>query len=278
MGPWYRPGMLDWEIAEASRIARQAGAILMDVYGTDFDVAYKAAADPVTEADTKANAYIVGELKRAFPEDGIVAEETEDHSDALEDGRCWYVDPLDGTVNFVHGVPHVAVSVALYEGGQPLVGVVLDVFRREEFHAITGGGAWLDDRRLAVSPTKSLDEAIVATGFPYDRRDRANEYAHTLGAVLARIQGLRRMGTASLDLTWIAAGRYDAYWELNLGPWDVAAGLLLVREAGGVVTNRNGDTSTPLDDHFIASNALVHTEWRSLIDASLAGPRVDSAS
>ena len=266
--------MNDLQLARSA--TREGASAVRRLFGHLTSVDYKGKVDPVTAADRESEERIRTLVSRERPGDAFLGEE---EGGNLENaGRTWIVDPLDGTVNFVHGVPHVAVSVALYEGGQPLVGVVLDVFRREEFHAITGGGAWLDDRRLAVSPTKSLDEAIVATGFPYDRRDRANEYAHTLGAVLARIQGLRRMGTASLDLTWIAAGRYDAYWELNLGPWDVAAGLLLVREAGGVVTNRNGDTSTPLDDHFIASNALVHTEWRSLIDASLAGPRVDSAS
>ncbi|NOY55129.1 MAG: inositol monophosphatase [Actinobacteria bacterium] len=266
--------MNDLQLARAA--ASEGASAIRRLFGHLTSVDYKGKVNPVTAADRESEERIRTLVSRERPGDAFLGEE--EGGDLENTERMWIVDPLDGTVNFVHGVPHVAVSVALYEGGRPLVGVVLDVFRQEVFHAMAGGGAWLNDRRLTVSPTKTLDKAIVATGFPYDRRERADEYARTLGAVLARIQGLRRMGTASLDLTWLAAGRYDAFWELDLAPWDVAAGLLLVREAGGVVTNRTGDPSTPLDAHFIASNAAMHAEWRTLIDASLSGPRVDSVS
>ncbi|NIA25261.1 MAG: inositol monophosphatase [Gammaproteobacteria bacterium] len=266
--------MNDLQLARAA--AREGASAIRRIFGHLTSVDYKGKVNPVTAADRESEERIQTLVSCERPDDAFLGEEAGGRIESAR--RMWIVDPLDGTVNFVHGVPHVAVSVALYEQGQPLVGVVLDVFRQEEFHAVAGGGAWSNDRRLIVSPTKTLNTAIVATGFPYDRRERADEYARTLGAVLARIQGLRRMGTASLDLAWVAAGRYDAFWEQKLGPWDVAAGLLLVREAGGIVTNRESEPSTPHDEHFIASNASLHDEWRRLIDHSLAEPRVDSAS
>ena len=225
-------------------------------------VAYKGTVDPVTNADTEAQERILSVLTHHRPADAILAEEQA--GVAGTNGRWWLVDPLDGTVNFVHGIPHVAVSIALYEDGQPLVGVVVDVFHREEFSSVTGSGAWLNGRPLEVSHT-DLDSSIVGTGFPYDRRDRAQELGAVVGTVLAHVQGLRRMGTASLDLAWVAAGRLDGFWEIGLKPWDVAAGLILVREAGGVVTDLHGAPSTPFDAHFVVSNGIAHEPLRSLL-------------
>jgi len=229
-------------------------------------VAYKGAVNPVTNADTEAQERILSVLAHHRPEDAILAEEQPRVFGT--DGRWWLVDPLDGTVNFVHGIPHVAVSVALYEDGAPLVGVVVDVFRREEFSSVIGGGAWLDGHRLEVSKAE-LDSSIVGTGFPYDRRGRARELGAVVGTVLARVQGLRRMGTASLDLAWVAAGRLDGFWEIGLKPWDVAAGLILVREAGGIATDLDGAPSTPFDSHFIVSNGIAHEPLRSLLASAM---------
>ncbi len=225
-------------------------------------VSYKGAVDPVTETDTLAQQRILSVLSHHRPEDAILAEEQPNAVGT--DGRLWLVDPLDGTVNFVHRIPHVAVSIALYEDGEPLLGVVVDVFHREEFSAVTGKGAWLDGHRLEVSNAE-LGSSVVGTGFPYDRQTRARELGTVVGDVLARVQGLRRMGTASLDLAWVAAGRLDAFWEIGLKPWDVAAGLLLVREAGGITTDLDGTQSTPFDGRFVASNRIVHGPLRTLL-------------
>jgi len=225
-------------------------------------VVYKGAVNPVTNADTESQERILSLLTHHRPADAILAEE---HPRVVgTEGRWWLVDPLDGTVNFVHGIPHVAVSVALYEDGALLVGVVIDVFRREEFSSVIGGGAWLDGHRLAVSNAE-LGSSIIGTGFPYDRQERAHELGAVVGTVLARVQGLRRMGTASLDLAWVAAGRLDGFWEIGLKPWDVAAGLILVREAGGVATDLGGVPSTPLDSLFVVSNGIAHEPLRSLL-------------
>lgn len=256
--------MNDLDLALA---AARTGAEVIRTRKPHLAVEFKGDVDPVTSIDRASEARIRELLTRERPADGVLGEEQGRSLAAAT--RTWIVDPLDGTVNFVHGIPHVAVSIALYEGHHPLVGVVLDVFREEEFWATAGGGAWLGEHRLAVSTTGTLDGALAATGFPYDRREHSTEYTATFGMVLGRVQGLRRMGTASLDLAWVAAGRYDAFWEQRLAPWDVAAGLLLVREAGGHVTNREGDASTPTDPVFIASNDALQTDWRHLIDAAL---------
>ena len=230
-------------------------------------VEYKGTVDPVTNADTEAQERIISVLAHHRPADAILAEEHPGVAGAT--GRWWLIDPLDGTVNFVHGIPHVAVSIALYEDGQPLVGVVIDVFHREEFSSVTGSGAWLDGRLLEVSDN-AFDSSLVGTGFPYDRRERAQELGAVVGTVLAHVQGLRRMGTASLDLAWVAAGRLDGFWEIGLKPWDVAAGLILVREAGGVATNLDGAPSTPFDSHFVVSNGIAHEPLRSLLASVMA--------
>ncbi len=255
--------MTDLELALAAAAA--AAEVIRD-WSARLDVTYKGAVDPVTAVDRAAEERIMALLRTHRPHDAIVAEEH--GSSGSRQGRVWIVDPLDGTVNFVHGVPHVAVSIALYDGALPLVGVIRDVFRGETFWASGGGGAWLDGKAIRVGDT-SLERSLVATGFPYDRRDHASQYAGVLGKVLARVEGLRRMGTASLDLAWVAAGRYDRFWELKLAPWDVAAGLLIVQEAGGVATDRRGSPSTPYDDHFIVSNGVDHDPFRRLLDDAL---------
>ncbi len=229
-------------------------------------VSFKGSVNPVTDIDTASQEQILAVLSEHRPDDAILAEEQA--GGARTDGRLWLVDPLDGTVNFVHGIPHVGVSIALYEDSNPLVGVVIDVFREEEFLAVAGFGAWLAGRQLRVS-SLDLDSSLSATGFPYDRRERAGALGATVGNVLSRVQGLRRMGTASLDLAWVAAGRFDVYWEVELCPWDVAAGILLVREAGGVVSCPDGSPATPFDSDFVVSNGVAHEAFRTLVAPSM---------
>ncbi len=254
--------MTDLDVA---RGAARLGAATIRAVHTQT-ISYKSEVDPVTNADTEAQRRIVSFLNSQRPDDEILAEEHPEGEGTS--GRWWLVDPLDGTVNYIHGIPHVSVSIALCEDGAPLVGVVTDVFHDEEFSAAAGAGAWLNGSEIGVSRTE-LSEAVVGTGFPYDRRERGGELGAIVGAVLSNVQGVRRMGSAALDLAWVATGRFDAFWEVGLHPWDVAAGILLVQEAGGTVTNLESTPSTPFDTAFYASNGVSHQEFCGLIAAAM---------
>lgn len=242
---------LDVAVAAAHRGSEIVKSWMGQLRGADF----KGEVDPVTQADRQSEAAIINTIVDAFPGDAILAEES--GGDPLGEKRVWIIDPLDGTVNFLHGVPHVGVSLALYEQRRPRVGVVLDVFRDETFTAATGHGAHCNGTPISVSIQTDLGAALVATGFPYDRRHYAGAYAAVLGRLLGKVQGIRRMGTASLDLAWVAGGRYDGFWELKLAPWDVAAGILLIHEAGGRMTDPTGRLARPGDPLVIASNAFL---------------------
>lgn len=251
-------------------LAHQAAAIGAAIVASHFGVVksgdLKKRSDPVTIADREAEAAIVEFLKTERPNDGILAEEG---SGAAEAGRRWIIDPLDGTVNFIHAIPQVSVSIALYDGDQPLVGVIQDVCRDEVFAASLGAGATLNSGPIEVSGTDDLAHAVVGTGFPYDHHLHAEAYAANLAAVLADVNGIRRMGSAALDLAWVAAGRLDAYWELVLAPWDMAAGVLIVTEAGGQVTTPAGNRLRVGHGGAIASNDVLHRPLTALIAGTL---------
>lgn len=174
-------------------------------------------------------------------------------------------------MNFVHGIPQVAISVALYDGGDPLVGVVIDPIADETFAATAGGGATMNGQSLAVSAVDQLERAVVATGFPYDHDRYADEYTAVVAAMLRHVNGIRRFGSAALDLAWTAAGRYEGYWELGLAPWDLAAGVLLVTEAGGIVTDPFGDPITPDNGLVVAGNPSLHPRLRSIVGGAMPG-------
>lgn len=232
---------LDRFLATAETAARAAGDILLAQFEhiARADVRSKSAArDLVTAADVAAERVIVEHLRRACPDHAIEAEE-EVH-DALDLRPRWFVDPLDGTVNFVHGLPVFSVSIALYDGAVPLVGVVHAPKLAETFTARRGGGAFLGAKRLHVSEATLLSDSVLATGFPYRRNELPNNNVANFDRLILEIRGIRRMGSAAIDLAYVAAGRLDGYWELHLSPHDVAAGALLVREAGGVVTDMAG--------------------------------------
>lgn len=256
--------MDDVELCMAAAVA--GGAIVADHFGRTTDAELKGKFNPVTAADHAAETTIVDLIRSERPGDGILAEEG---SGAASSGRRWIIDPLDGTVNFVHRIPHVGVSVALYEGTNPLVGVIVDPMRNEEFVAVLGKGATLNGEPIAVSATSELDRAVIATGFPYDHDRTAAQLGATLTAVLEQVNGIRRMGAAALDLAWVAAGRYDGYWELDVAPWDVAAGILLVTEAGGVVTDPEGAPSTPEMSAAVATNGALAEDLRLIVAATL---------
>lgn len=256
--------MDDLQVAIAA--ARAGGAILKGSFDRGVSARYKRRFDPVTEVDHASEDAVLGMLREHRPGDAILSEEA--GGEALG-GRTWITDPLDGTVNFVHGIPHIAVSVGLWDGDEPLVGVIYDPLRDECFSAAAGHGAHLNGRPISVSATKDLDRSVTATGFPYDHGDYPDEYAGVVGAVLARVNGIRRFGSAALDLAWVAAGRYEAYWELGLAPWDQAAGIPIVREAGGSVTDLAGSDSVPTTPVVLSSNGHVHDELRSVISPAL---------
>jgi myo-inositol-1(or 4)-monophosphatase len=219
--------------------------------------------------DGRAEALILERLAAAFPDDAVLTEERGSLSG--RSGRRWIVDPLDGTTNYAHGLPIFAVSIALETAGRVELGVVYDPNQEELFLAEPGGGAFLGDERLRVSETASLGESLLATGFPYDIRETADNNLAEYAAFSLRARGVRRLGSAVLYLAWLAAGRFDGYWELQLGPWDVAAGGLIVQEAGGRVTDLRGgrlDVDAPT---VVASNGRIHDAMLGVLREVRAG-------
>lgn len=259
--------MYEEELTVALLAARTGAAVVRENFGITVSADYKSDANPVTAVDRSSEEQVLKVLRSHYPHDAVLAEEG-GGSGAI-DGRVWLVDPLDGTVNFVHSIPHVAVSVALWIDGDPAVGVVIDPLRHEEFSASGGGGAYLGERPIAVSTEPDLSHSLIATGFPYDRNLHADSYAANLGAVLGRAQGIRRMGSAALDLAWVAAGLYEGYWEFALQPWDMAAGVLLVAEAGGAVSNAAGAGLQLNDIGVVVSNGHIHQELLAAVQSTI---------
>jgi myo-inositol-1(or 4)-monophosphatase len=219
--------------------------------------------DLVTEADNEAEAAIIAIIRHAFPDHVVLAEET--GASAGESEHRWIIDPLDGTTNFAHGYPQFCVSIAYERRGRIELGVVFDALKREWFVARRGKGSRLNGRRIHVSRTPALEMSLLCTGFPYDRRERRRFYLTFWEAFMIRSQGNRRAGAAALDLAYVACGRIDGFWEFGLKAWDVAAGALIVEEAGGRVTNMDG---TPLDlnaGKILATNGRIHREMMDVI-------------
>jgi myo-inositol-1(or 4)-monophosphatase len=236
--------------------AREAGSILRSGLGTNFQVDYKGEIDLVTEMDRRSEDYLIGQVHAHFPDHAIVSEEAGNLDGST---GCWYIDPLDGTMNYAHGVPIFSVSVAYAEGDQILLGVVYDPMQDECFSAELGGGAFLNGRPIHVGPQSSLDQAFLVTGFPYDIRRTAFNNVELFGRLVLRAQSVRRLGSAALDLGYVAAGRFDGYWEIRLKPWDLAAGALIVAEAGGVITSFEGGPNYLQPPYgIVVSNPILH--------------------
>jgi len=247
--------------------AQQAGKIIAEACGAEYRVDYKEGAitNMVTDVDRRSECAIVEILHAAFPGHRILAEEGGEHSQRKSPYR-WIVDPLDGTTNFTHGFPAFCVSIGLEAEGRIVLGVVYDPLRQELFEAEAGKGALLNGRRIHVSTVPTLNKALLVTGFAYDRDSRQRNLEHFERFVLAT-QGLRRTGSAALDLSYVAAGRVDGFWELRLSPWDVAAGSLIVTEAGGRITDFAGNPFKGDGAETLATNGLIH---QAMIDV-LAG-------
>ena len=244
-------------------LVKAAGEIIIRHWGQTSHARHKGRIDLVTETDEAVEAFLVRELRNLLPEAGILAEEG-GASGPETDGLRWIIDPVDGTTNFVHRLPHVGISVALWQGDQPLLGVVHAPILDECYWAVRGGGAFCNGKPLRVSTADRLEESLVATGIPYTIREDLPHILAQLAVVLPRTQNVRRMGAASLDLAYVAAGHLDAYFETGLKPWDVAAGILLVTEAGGRVSRSDGEPFA-FGDEILASNGHVHEAMRRLL-------------
>jgi myo-inositol-1(or 4)-monophosphatase len=241
----------------AADIAREAGSILANLAQRNIGFELKGDYDLVTEADRASERLVVERLRAQFPSHSIVAEEG-GGIDTGTDYR-WYVDPLDGTTNFAHGFPMFNVTLALERAGELIAGVIYDPLRDEMFAAEQGGGAYLNNRRIHVSKASRLDDCLVATGFP-SRRRHLNVNIHFYHQLAMATHGVRRGGSAALDLAYVSCGRLDAFWEFGLNPWDMAAGILLVREAGGQCSDMYGAATTLAGPHLLADNGKVHAQ------------------
>jgi len=266
----------DW-LSNAEAIARHAGSLLREFYAQGVTTEYKGDVDLVTAADRAVEAYLKEAIAEGFPDHGVFGEEgTRDRLDAE---YRWYIDPLDGTTNFAHGFPHFCVSMGLEhrpEGlaadadGPIVCALIYDPIRDELFTAERGKGAWVNGRTIHVSSVPVLGESLIATGFPSRKRSE-NPNIHFYHQFTMRSHGVRRAGSAALDLAYVAAGRLDAFWEFRLNPWDTAAGFLLVEEAGGMVTSFDGAYRRLDSDEVLASNQLLHRELLGFFADLFAG-------
>ncbi len=263
-------GLLEGAIA----VARDAGGVVARDFPRSAlsQFGFKGSVNPVTETDTAAEDLIRRRLQDRFPGHRILAEESGGDEWQQAGPPIWLIDPLDGTNNFAHGFPHVGVSLALVEEQQPVVAVVHDPLRGETFAAAVGEGATLNGGSIHVSDVKELPDAFLATGFPYDRRTAPDNNVQRLDHFLRRSQGVRRAGAAVLDLSYVACGRFDGFWEIRLHPWDVAAGILIVREAGGEATNFEGGFDCVSGRRIVASNGHIHGQMLRVIREGEGAP------
>jgi myo-inositol-1(or 4)-monophosphatase len=251
--------MVQPKITDLVRIAKHAGKILKDGFGTDIQVDHKGLVDLVTDMDRRSEEYILGEIRKLFPGDEIVAEES--GTSAGNNNARWFIDPLDGTVNYAHRLPIYSVSIAYAQGIEVQLGVVYNPAMDECFTAERGKGAWLNGKPIHVANAEKLVDALLVTGFPYDIRTTEFNNMAEFNALVMKSQGMRRLGSAALDCCYVADGRLDGYWEYGVKTWDVAAGGLIAEEAGAVVTNVYGGGNylkPPLS--ICCANVLVHKE------------------
>lgn len=247
----------------AMDVAREAGATLMRYFGRKFSVQLKGHINLVTEADIASEKLIASRVQARFPQHQMLGEEG--YGLRGDSEYKWIVDPLDGTTNFAHGYPCFCVSIGLEHCGQILLGVVLNPILDELYHAVRGGGAFLNGKRIAVSDTDQLQDGLLSTGFPYDIRTSKENNLDNFALFAVNSRAIRRDGAAALDLCNVAAGRFDGFWELKLSPWDTAAGTIIVEEAGGQVSDFTGRAFDHYSGQIIASNGRVHSQMLQLL-------------
>jgi myo-inositol-1(or 4)-monophosphatase len=262
-------------ITVMQRAVRKAAPRLRRDFGEveQLQVSKKGPADFVSMADKRAEQTVIEELRNARPDWGVLSEEAGEIAGNPDKPR-WILDPLDGTSNFLHGIPHFAISIAVEDrrpGGQPEIthGLVYQPLTDESFWAEKGRGAWLSERRLRVSGRRHLDEALIATGLPHSGRGDVATWSRIYGAIAPEVSGVRRLGAASLDFAWVAAGRFDAFWEDDLDIWDSAAGILLIKEAGGFVTDYRGQDRMFEKRQYLAANGELHSKLHKLLARAL---------
>ncbi len=248
----------------AKKLANDAGRMALEFQKKGFKISTKSSPiDLITEADTACEQLILKTIKSHFPDHSVLTEE----SGAIDrDGEYkWIVDPIDGTTNFAHGLPIFAISIAIVHKGKPIIGVVEIPALKETFWAQEGRGAYLNNKRIHVSKIGKFQEGLLATGFPYARTDRYKKNIALFDAFYKPSQGVRRLGSAATDLCFVAAGRFDGFWEYDLEAWDVAAGKIIVEEAGGTVTNMDGSSFSPKLKNILATNGLLHSDMLRVI-------------
>ncbi|MGH9339160.1 MAG: inositol monophosphatase family protein [Acidobacteriota bacterium] len=257
-----RPGTISELSSVAREAALQTGEMLMENYDRDFSISKKGRVNLVTDIDLKAEEMIIGKIRRRFPDHQILAEErgsregTSDHK--------WIIDPLDGTTNYAHGFRFFCISIALEVAGDLVLGVIYDPVTKELFTAEKGMGAFLNNQPIRVTEENNLIDSLLTTGFSYDSEEMKRNLVF-FGRVMLNARAVRRPGSAALDLCYVACGRFDGYWEVSLNPWDIAAGTLIVREAGGRVTKLDGSECTAYDREILASNGGIHEALMELL-------------
>lgn len=249
----------------AIEAARDAGQILLEKFGRNIAITKKGDINLVTEADLASEALIIERIKSYYPKHSILAEEAGE-AVIIGDGTTWkwIIDPLDGTTNYAHGYPCFCVTIALEHDGEIVLGVTFDPTRDELFAAERGRGASLNNKPIRVSGTEDLGNALIVTGFPYDIQQR-DDFARHLTDVLLKSRGVRRDGSAAIDMAYVACGRFDGFWEEGLNPWDVAAGVLLIEEAGGQVSYYDGTTFSVYSPPICATNGLIHSQMLDIL-------------
>ncbi len=242
----------------AGKAALDAGRIVMRHAGRLHEIRThdKGRNDPVSNVDLECERAIVEELQHAFPDHAILSEES-GGNDAVDSEWQWVIDPLDGTINFIHGFPHCAISIALLHKGAPVVGAIFDPFKNELFMAAQGEGATLNQRKIRVSSRPRLDDSLIGTGIPYRDDQDLDAYLRTFRGIAGEAAGIRRAGAAALDLAYVACARLDGFWEFGLRPWDIAAGMVIVREAGGMVGEPDGDGDCLKSGNILAAGPAL---------------------
>ncbi len=247
-----------------TEIAKEAGEIIREGFESNFKIEYKGSVtNLVTEIDKKSEAHIIDFVRKEFPSHSIMAEES--GKDFRSSEYVWFIDPLDGTTNFAHGLPIFSVSIGVRKNDETIAGAVYDVMRDKLYVAELGGGSYENGKKLSVNSTDKIEESLLVTGFPYDISRNPDKTIERFVAFLKRARAVRRLGSAAIDFCYVASGVFAGFWETKLSPWDFVAGDLIVREAGGIVTDFDGKNLTPSSVRILASNGILHGEMMKLI-------------